>query len=387
MPILTGEFQIDPTRYLDASITSEYDVANEYSIQYPEDSENTYLEVGQNETLIHHVVFRTSRYATLEDKLANLTLEVSPKGTVVTGSNGQQMSLAYDQINIPMANEAWEEIEMIGHSEVLHHGSGTTTSYFAAPRVIVKDPFEGHYFDNLVKPKMDDLIDRIRLKIDVKIVGLENRWNGTNGFITFYEGNYNYINNSRYSSNNANTYGIDAVLLNNYYESSSFFASPITQSSSSSFLNNLNFIGSINIHSGQLNSDVVLKYDVRNFVKQDIEDIVEWSESALDNIKNGNVSYEQTWSNNYVNNYFASTFEAYNDLVTSSIYNGNASTFDYGQSQNNSIYFTTYGSLYNTPPWPFIASNIRLYYNTRNVDHNSSALSTYGSNVSKVIND
>ncbi|MDF1697620.1 MAG: hypothetical protein P1U56_17375 [Saprospiraceae bacterium] len=386
-PFLTGAFQINPSVSLSSSITSEYDVENEYSIQYPEDNANSYLDVGDQESLIHLVVFKTSKYETLADKLADVTLEVDPVGTPIY--NGESSySTAYDQINIPLSNESWEEIEFVGYTQTLYHGSGSTSTAFTQPRIFVEDPFEGTYFDNKVKPKMDFLIDRIRLKIDMKITGLQKIYGYGIPYFNFDQADFNYLNTSRYASNHANTYGVNSVLLNNFYESSSFFATPIVQNSSGSFLNSANFIGSININTGQINSDVVLKYDVRNDVKEDIIDIVNWAESTLDIIKNGNPIYEQVWTPIQVNSHFASTFEAYNDLINSDIYNGNASTIDYGQTQNDNIYAVAFsGYNFSPPPWPFIASNIRFYYNTQRVDSNISRLSLYGSNVSMEVDD
>lgn len=386
LPFLTGTLQIDPSVALSAAIVNEFDVTNEYSIQYQEDDENTYLEVEPDETLIHHVVFKTSQYASLSDKLANITLDVLPMGSTVGGPNNPPYySLAYDEIHIPSGGETWEEAEMIGYNQSLNFGGGTVQQFYTQPRVIIHDPFEGNYFDHKVKPKMDNLIDKLRMKIDNKIVGLIIPWNNSIISFDFDQTEYNYISSSAYNSNQFNTYGQNSVALNDFAESGSYFSPPIQQQSSGSIWNNVFFLGLIDLNSGQTLSNVKLKYDVRSFVKDDIADLVDWAESKLDLIVDPPAYYSQTWSTNQINSHFASTFEAFNDLVTSSIYSGNASTFDYGQTQNNTIYIDYFN--FNPPPWPFISSDLRFYYNTRAVDSNFGGLSYYGSSVIKEIDD
>lgn len=389
--IFQGGLQRDATKYMSASTANSYDVDNEYTIEYPEDDENEYLSVSDGETLIHHVVFRTSRFNNISDKLADANTYVIPQGTECGN-----ICLAYDRVKIAPGQEPFEEIEFLGMNTVLNFGPGSNSTYHTRQRIFTIDPFEGDYFDE-IKPKLNTLIDRVRLKIDSKYVGVQSPA-PYGSFYTytynFAEASYNYLSNSAYDNNNFETYGNNSVILEDYGESSNPFAPPIGQSSSNSLFNG-GYGGMIMLNGGGNNEDpntIYFTYRIRSHVKNDIQSIVNWTEAKLDMIKDPQSPYYNAWSNSYRDSHFNSTYTAYNALVNSNMFHGNNSPITItGAITGNSFggwatSVVNYNYPYGNPFGPFRSGEINFYHNVNNVDSNQ-GLNNYSDKVVVEIDD
>ena len=383
-----GGIQRDATKYMSVSTSTTFDVDNEYTIEYPEDDDNEYLDVAPNETLIHHVVFRTSRFNNISDKLADAETYVLPQGT-----DCGSYCLAYDRVKIAPGQELFEEIEFLGMNTVLNFGPNSNTNFFTKQRIFTIDPFEGDYFDD-IRPKMNTLIDRIRVKIDSKEIGLRAIVN----YVTysysynFGEASYNYINTTAYNNSQFETYGNNSVLLEDYGEGSNPFAPPINQNSNNSLFNG-GYGGSINIGENANNYEpntIYFTYRIRNYVKNDIQAIVNWAEAKLDMIKDPPYPYFNIWTDGYRDTRFNSTYLAYNSVVNSSMFDGNNSpitisansgdTWSAASTGQNFIY--PYGS--SLPP--FRSGEINFFHNVNVVDSNE-GLNLYSDKVVVEIDD
>lgn len=423
LPILSGNIKTLSFNQINRNLSETYDVEAEYSIEYETDGVNTFEEVNDNETLLHMFVFKTSSYDNLEEKLASANLELIEKGTLVYNQNGYPMSLAQDNIKIADLDEAFEEAEIIGHTNVLTFPEGTSESFFTHPRVVMVEPFKGDFYDQQVKPKVNNLVSQIRLKIDGKDTGLRTTsldisTNPIQGGLTpgsiqgmipdgfglggpsidfssnYFVNNGNifhinygpymqYMNSQLYNNGSSNMYGETTVKLSNIITSQSYLAQPIPQVSGTIDFISANFLltpsGSGNsLSAATFSRDVMFTYNIRERVGQDIINLVNWTESKIDIIRFGNNLASQSWSTTQVNNYLSSTINAYNSLVNSSLYSGSNPPISTGGPQYYSVNYTN-------PP--FIPSNIDFYYNTAHVDRANSELFRIGSKVVKTVTD
>lgn len=408
LPILTGELIKIAGKGVNTPTSAQYDVSNDYQIEFEEDDTNQYAETEPGETLVHLVVFKTSAFDNMDDKIASANIDVERWGSPIYNSQGQPVaSTAYDAIMIDPTSETFDEIEFIGHTEALHFDGGTTENFYTKPRIMVLDPFEGFYFDDHVKPMMNALLTAVRSRIDGDFAGRRGRFTSAAIYETFIEAGYHYLNDPIYDSGGSDIYGNASVRLDDFAEGSSYFASTISQSAASGLmhmLNSVNYGGTITYGGsgqfGTIQNHIRLKYDLRPDVKEDITDLVNTIESTIDNIRNPPYVYLQTWTDATVDSHLQPVFEAYNDLVDNNIvYSGNNSPITYigqplqvtgttgwggGAVTVGSGDLSLYGSNFNPPP--FRASDIRFYYNINRVDSNYD-LRDYGSSSTVEIDD
>lgn len=140
------------------NISNEYNVYNNYTIEYEQEAVNPYTEVQSDETLLHMVLFGTSEFANIQDKMANVNLEhISMAEGCTTYS-----CPAYDELVFSNFDEKFEQIEIDGLTTTLRDDDGRLIgNYFTAPRLRIVDPLEGELFDG-VKPLMNNLLSELQ---------------------------------------------------------------------------------------------------------------------------------------------------------------------------------------------------------------------------------
>ncbi len=406
---------------LSTSVAQNYDVAANYTISYEEDSEDDYMEVNDNETLLHMIAFKTSKYETMANKMQNATVEFVKQGTTINNL----LSTAHDNIKITPADEPFEEIELLGYTERLNFPEGTSEQYYTHPRIKIIDPMKGDFYDQLVKPKMNNLLISIRSKIDEKPLGLVQQgldpddiididlspgqtqtFNGQN---SWFPGGYgisgphpafrippplqvdfeidfspsgNYFNTTNYENNEDLIYAEMSTNLNDFMESISHFSTPISQSSQTIDMMNLVFTLSSDGTFQPPQKSVYLKYLTREKTEEDVANLIEWTESKIDLIQNGSNSIMQTWSQENVNNLLSPVVSNYNSLLISPLYSGSASTVNLS---GNGYSLANLSNFYGNNA--FRVSDIDMYYNLNLTSINENDLIWIGSKKTLSIHD
>ena len=411
IPVFGGKGFIN-IQQIGKNIATQYDVEAEYSIEYETDDENAFENVNDNETLLHLVVFRTSQYNTLSEKLASVN--------VLYEAKDDNPSLVNDAIRLAGMSEPFEEIEMIGFTTVISNPEGgPNDNYFTHPRVYIMDPFKGNFFDNHVKPKTNALLTNIRDNIDGKFVGLimnpppdippidlgpgvqqgsgmpfppdgwsplgpqpdtyHNYYTPVNSthFLIDFNLNMWYRNGHLYDNGHSNVYGEYTIRQNSFLISQSNLQQPIPQNSNVWDMLQSGFVFGSDGNVG-FNNGVMLTYRVRERVGYDIGGLVNWTEEKIDFIRDpapGGVM--QSWLEDQVNSHLQSTINAYNTLVTSDLYSGSASPISTNGQQ---LFLMSHGG-------PFRPSKLDFYYNTDHANRTSAQMRWIGSKVTKDVNN
>ncbi len=158
-------------------VRDQYDVYNDYTIEYEREAINPYGEVGNNETLLHMVVFGTGDYPTIRQKLDQVAVEHIGRQEGCTST----LCPAYDKIEFSHFSEHFEEIELDGLQTVLRDDNGVSIGeYYTPPRVRILDPLEGPLFEG-VTPLIVNLSNRLQSVAFCPFLNLGNGCNYAQG--------------------------------------------------------------------------------------------------------------------------------------------------------------------------------------------------------------
>lgn len=359
-----------------------------YTIEVEEDDANSFKSVMTNETLIHHIVFKTSRYHTLEEKISAANVqEIQAAQTTLSTINAD-----VDCVKIGESGEPFDKVELFGrnYSYVINN---SLQRFKTQPRVLIYDPLSGPYYEQQLKPEMNALLTSYREEIDLVDIGL--RLNTSNvvlpngqtksNFVSvkfdrddLIEGSA-FVNKGRYNLRSSTIYGVKAQRLKNILVSMSNVTPllpdvPMLSGNSESIFNSLNIAPIFDV-----NTDVVVQDPTKIRVKSDITSLMNKAEGIIDKILNPSNPLSATTSDEERRQAIASTIDAFNSIIGSYYYEGAA------QSINSAI--ITKNPFKGSSTSSFKSSEVEIKYNITPVYENRVRQQKYfGSELIKSVN-
>ena len=237
-------------------VRDQYDVYNDYTIEYEREAINPYGEVGNNETLLHMVVFGTGDYPTIRQKLDQVAVEHIGRQEGCTST----LCPAYDKIEFSHFSEHFEEIELDGLQTVLRDDNGVSIGeYYTPPRVRILDPLEGPLFEG-VTPLIVNLSNALQTVAFCPFLHLGNGCNYAQGGVEIDLTTHN-----------------SAIL-------SPLWVAGLTMTAIGDPTNTNTFF---NIQSGSLVDEIVdFRYDVRQKLFEDVDNLLNIAENYSDQFTN-----------------------------------------------------------------------------------------------------
>ncbi len=359
---------------ISADIFNAYGVSNNYSIEYESEPIDPFLDVNANETLMHMIAFKTSKFDLLEDKLNAVSAYYDQGGTVCGN-----YCVAYDQLTFKNLDETFEEIELLGYEQKIKIPYETAEYFFTDPRVFIMDPLDGNFYEDLVKPLANDYIGSIRTFIDDKEVGLwmidpgigtdidndlldqpemlgigggpsadyDYLWSALDDEDSVYKlqfnpYSYSLINRDNYSDPYEGLFFAEDRLRVENVLNESDLKKPMSQEGTEDYfsdfgLQGLGNAGTTTKSKGDYvleafvgTKDITLKYESREMVEEQISDMIDWGEEKIQLIQDPQYDWiEQRWSDYEVNMQLMSPIAAHNAILASALYTGNASDLEW----------------------------------------------------------